>query len=307
MSMFYSEGDLYNTAKNKTALKSINTLTEAMKNRQILEARAVVCTNDHDLLVDLGFTRGIIPRTECAIGIADGSTRDIAIISRVNKAVCFVVTEIKENDDGSFTPYLSRRIAQKICTDEYISHLIPGDVIPCKITHFEPFGAFVDIGCGVIALLPIDQISISRINNPSERFNIGENIMAIVKDYDSLGRISLTHKELLGTWEENTREFNIGETVGGIVRSVESYGIFIELTPNLAGLAEPFDGVKPGQYASVYIKNMVPEKMKIKLVLVDAFDADYQKPKPRYYIDDKHIDYWKYSPDEAKKVIETIF
>ena len=73
-------------------------------------------------------------------------------------------------------------------------------------------------------------------------------------------RVSLSHKELLGTWEENAALFSSGETVSGIVRSVEHYGVFVELAPNLAGLAEPKDGVKVGQQASVYIKNLIPDE-----------------------------------------------
>lgn len=63
---------------------------------------------------------------------------------------------------------------------------------------------------------------------------------------DPAGRVSLSHKELLGTWEENAALFSPGETVSATVRSVESYGIFVELTPNLAGLAEPKAGVRAG-------------------------------------------------------------
>lgn len=58
------------------------------------------------------------------------------------------------------------------------------------------------------------------------------------------GRICLSQRELLGTWEENASLFEQGETVAGIVRSVEDYGIFVELTPNLAGLAEFREGVR---------------------------------------------------------------
>lgn len=44
------------------------------------------------------------------------------------------------------------------------------------------------------------------------------------------------------------------------IRSIEGYGIFIELTPNLAGLAEYRENTYPGQQATVYIKNIIPEK-----------------------------------------------
>ena len=64
------------------------------------------------------------------------------------------------------------------------------------------------------------------------------------------------------------------------MRSEEHYGAFVELTPNLAGLAESRDGVEAGQQASVYIKSIIPEKMKIKLILVDAFAAEYPPAPP---------------------------
>ena len=121
------------------------------------------------------------------------------------------------------------------------------------------------------------------------------------------GRIGLTHKELLGTWEENAALFTAGQTVAGIVRSIEDYGVFVELTPNLAGLAEVHEGVYEGQQASVYIKSLIPEKMKVKLIIVDAFDEDYQRLKPQYFFDGDHMDAFRYSPESSNKIIETIF
>jgi small subunit ribosomal protein S1 len=88
------------------------------------------------------------------------------------------------------------------------------------------------------SLIPIDAISISRISHPRDRFRPGQDIKAIVRAVEPDGRISLSHKELLGTWSENAALFSPGETVAGIVRSIEDYGVFVELTPPLAGLAE---------------------------------------------------------------------
>ena len=66
-------------------------------------------------------------------------------------------------------------------------------------------------------------------------------------------------------------------------------GVFVELTPNLAGLAEYVQGVYAGQHASVYIKSLIPERMKIKLIIVDAFDAEYPPPPVTYYTDSDYI------------------
>lgn len=307
MMTFLPEGSLLGTSENNYYLKNLVTLEEARQQKKILEGRAVVCDSQHNLIVELGFTRGLIPRCEGALGIDDGSTRDIAIISKVNKAICFTVTRLQALPDGTIQPILSRRDAQASCRSQYLSHLLPGDIIPGRVTHLENFGAFVDIGCGLPSLIPIDQISVSRIAHPRDRFTVGDYIHGIVKATDPDGRICLSHKELLGSWEENAGLFLPGETVAGIVRSVEEYGVFVELTPNLAGLAEPFGQVEIGQHASVYIKSIIPEKMKVKLVLVDAFDADYHTPPLRYFHTEGHLPQWVYSPPDNRKVIETIF
>lgn len=307
MKYYLPEGRLIKTAENAMALSCVSALEEAQSSGKIVEAKAVMCDYSHNLIVDLGCMKGIIPREEGAIGIIDGTVRDIALISRVNKSVCFVIKSIVKNEQGEYTALLSRREAQQRCIDEYISYLGCGDVIDARVTHLETFGAFCDIGCGVVALMPIDAISVSRIAHPKDRFSCGDDIKAVVRLIDEQGRITLSHKELLGTWEENAGLFMPGETVSGIVRTVEYYGIFIELTPNLAGLAEPKEGAVPGQQASVYIKSIIPEKMKVKLIIIDSFDGECSKSPIKYFSQETHIDRWVYSPDSCNKIIESVF
>lgn len=88
-----------------------------------------------------------------------------------------------------------------------------------------------------------------------------------------------------------------GETVCGIVRSVEEYGVFIELAPNLSGLAELRFPVSAGDMVSCYIKSILPERMKIKLNLIDRIGAAPVPPPPLpYFITSGHISHWQYSP-----------
>jgi len=306
MRQFFPEGRLIGTPGNSLSLSSPAALAEALAKEKILEARAVLCDSGHSLSVDLGCMRGIIPREEGAVGIREGRVRDIALISRVNKAVCFTVTGFAQENDRTVA-ILSRRRAQEICFENYIDNLLPGDVIDVRVTHLEPFGAFCDIGCGISSLIPIDSISVSRIFHPSDRFRVGDDIRAVVKERGPDGRITLTHKELLGTWQENADTFAQGETVSGIIRTVEEYGAFIELAPNLAGLAEPRAGIRPGQHAGVYIKSILPDKMKVKLIIIDSFEADYTPSKPRYFFTGRHMDSWDYSPAGCPKRISTYF
>lgn len=306
MNTYRPEGCLYQTVMNQNAISSQQGLYEAMMNGTILEARAAVCDSSHNLIVDLPCGKGIIPRIEGAVGIENGSTKDIALISRVNKIVCFKVTSLEHSNDDTLTVFLSRKAAQEECLSDYINTLSPGDIIGAKVTHLEQFGCFVDIGCGIPSLIPIDTISVSRISHPSDRFRIGEEIRAAVKTNEN-GRICLTHKELLGTWKENAAAFEAGETVSGIIRSIEDYGIFVELTPNLAGLAEPRPEAAVGQSVSVYIKALIPEKMKVKLIIVDICSETEPPRKNHYYFNGNHIDSWKYAPECSGKLIETNF
>ena len=291
--------------QNRTFYTETN-LKEAIISGEILTATAYMCDSEHNLLCSLGSMKGIIPRSEGAIGIEEGETRDIALISRVGKPVCFTVSEITEDEKGVKLAVLSRRRAQIRHRREVIASLLPGDIVNAKVTHLESFGAFCDIGCGNIALLPIDSISVSRITHPSDRFSAGDEIRVIIKSIDSAGRITLSHKELLGTWQENADEYEPGQTVSGIIRSIESYGIFVELAPNLAGLAEIKENVKVGQSASVYIKSIIPEKMKIKLIIIDSFEEKI-KPQHKYFYEGEHIDSFTYSPYSSGRIIETVF
>lgn len=305
MKKYFPEGYFFETKDNTETIKSINALEIAFKEQKIIEAKAVMCDSNHNLIVDLNGIKGIIPREEGAIGISDGSVRDIAIISKVGKPVCFLITSINE-EAGKKILYLSRKQAQEKAKREYLSEIKTGDIIDVAVTHLEPFGAFCDIACGIPALLPIDSISVSRISHPKDRFSPGDRIKAVVKLIEN-DRFTLSQKELLGSWEENASLFKQGETVSGIVRSVENYGVFVELMPNLAGLAEPKDNVFPSQNASVYIKSIIPEKMKIKLIIIDSFDNNAKKNEEKYFFEGDHIDKWQYSPDSSDKIIKTVF
>ena len=304
---YFPEGELLNSAFNDEYTRTPAGLERAMEEGVILEGRAVLCDSEHNLYVDFGNFKGIIPREEAAYNPAGGEVKDIAVITRVGKSVCFKIMSVEDTDSGTKI-LLSRKEAQRQCCENYISLLQCGDVIDAYVTHMEQFGAFCDIGCGMIALLPVDCISVSRISHPSDRFVCGQKIRCVVKNTEpDICRITLTHKELLGTWEENARLFKAGETVAGIIRSVEPYGVFVELSPNLAGLAEYCEGVSVGQTAAVYIKSIIPEKMKIKLVIVDVSDRFADNDSLHYMFDQNHMDIWRYSPEGCVKEIYTDF
>lgn len=300
---FYPEGK--NAAYSQT-FETPEALKSAMMKNEIIESRVLLCDREHNLHVDLGALRGIIPREEGAIGIDDGSVRDIALISKVNKKVAFSVLGFQRDDFGNTCAILSRRAVQMRCQKEFLDTLSVGDVIDARVTHLEKFGAFIDIGCGINALIPIDMLSVSRINHPDRRLWEGEDIRVVLRKKEP-SKLTFSIKELLGTWDENAAMFTAGETVTGVVRSVENYGVFVELAPNLAGLAEPCERLYEGQKVAVYVKSIIPAKMKIKLVIVEAFDEIALPDALTYFTHANHIDYWQYSTADSEKNICTDF
>ncbi len=289
MTKIWPEGRFIDTEYNQQGLLNRTAQESAWHQQTILEGIAVRCDQEHNLYIQSGDFQGVIPREECAMGIREGTTRDIAILTCVGKPTSFIITGFENG-----TPLLSRRKAQELALEQLLKR-VPGEIIPATVTHLEPYGAFVDIGCGVPSLIPLKSISVSRIPHPKCRFQPGQQIYAVVREVlPEQGRIQLSHKELLGTWEENAAHFLSGETVTGVVRSVMDYGIFVELSPNLTGLAEPLEGYQVGDAVSVYIKSILPEKQKIKLAMI-SHAAPLPEPTPIDYICTRgRIETWNY-------------
>ncbi len=285
---------------------TLDVLRRALATGEILESRALSFDANKQLRFRFEGADGKMPYEECADGVREGLVREIAVISRVGRPVCFTVTSIEEGKERPVA-FLSRALAQRRCKREYLDLLVPGDLLRCKVTHLERFGAFCDVGCGIPALLPIDCMSVSRIQSPADRVAEGQEILCVLKSRDAQGRPVLTMKELLGTWEENAAAFSPGETVVGVVRSTEPYGVFIELAPNLAGLAEACEGLCPGQLVSVYIKSILPEKMKIKLAVLHVMAGERFVFPLEYRQKEGHISRWCYSVPGAQRMLETVF
>ena len=131
----------------------------------------------------------------------------------------------------------------------------------------------MEIGGGIVGLIHVEDISIARIKTPFERFKIGQKVKVVIKSIDRKNnRLILSYKEMYGTWEENVADLKEGMTVKGIAKEIEKSknGIFVELKPNLVGLAEYKENIEYGQNVDVYIKRIIPEKKKIKLIITDT-------------------------------------
>lgn len=272
---------------------TIESLRRGLEQGDIFQAICIKCDEYHDLHVDLGCCKGIIPREEAALGVLEGTAREYAILSRVGKPVCFQVIDFDANGNA----ILSRRRAQQDAKSYFMSSLRAGDIVPGIVQNPTDFGVFCDIGCGITAMMRIDRCCVSRLRSTKDHFAMGQKVLAVIYAIDDeTGFIHLTGRELLGTWEENARDFRVGQTVSGTVRSVMPYGCFVELTPNLSGLAEPVPGVSEGDAVSVYIRSIQQDRHKIKLNILQVLPTQNPARRLPYRITEGRIEKWEYFP-----------
>ena len=247
------------------------TVNQLIDNKDILQGYVESCDDNYNLHINLGNgIDGIIPRDEVEAINADenGYPQENLCTGKVNKYVQFQIKKVEENSNKVI---LSRKDVQKEALDWVKNDLKEGQKLNGIVKNIKPYGAFIEIGGGIVGLAHIEDLSVARIKSPSERVKVGQKIDIMVKSIDRKeGKVNLSYKELLGTWEENAKDFEEGERVKGIVRETEKNknGIFIELKPNLVGMAEYVENLEYGQMVDVYIKRIIPEKKKIKLVVV---------------------------------------
>lgn len=249
-------------------------INDFVKNNRTLQGIVDSCDNEYNLHVNLGNgIKGIIPRQEIE-ELPKGEVPNIRLcLGKIHKYVQFKVKDI--NNDVLF---LSRKAVQKEVIDTIKNDLEVGQNLMGVVRNIKPYGAFIEIGGGVVGLAHIEDLSVARIQTPYERLKIGQKVNVVVKCIDKVtGRVNLSYKENFGTWEENIKKFSTGMNVEGIIRETEKNknGIFIELTPNLVGMAEYTDKYQYGQKVNVYIKKIDNQKKKVKLLISDKKVLNY--------------------------------
>lgn len=247
-----------------------NNINSCRQNNETLQGLVKECDDNYNLYIKFknGLT-GIMPRKEVeAINIEEnGLPKTNLCIGKVHKFVQFKIKEAKDENHV----IVSRKEVQEEALEWIKKDLEEGQKVTGIVKNIKPYGAFIEIGGGVVGLVHIEDLSVARIKTPFERLNIGQKVEVVVKSIDrSTGKVVLSYKETLGSWEENAEKFKSGTKTKGIIRETEKNknGIFVELTPNLVGMAEYAEGFEYGQIVDVYIKKIDNQRKKIKLLIV---------------------------------------
>ena len=156
------------------------------------------------------------------------------------KVYTFRITEYRE---GGRNLVVSRRALleeeQRASAVEVRKSIVPGAVMTGRVASVREFGAFIDLGGGVQGLLHVSEMGWSRIADPSQVMNPGEEItVKVLQVDDAKGRISLGLKQLTeDPWSRVEQAYEVGQVVTGQVTRVTEFGAFVELEPGIEALA----------------------------------------------------------------------
>ena len=243
---------------------TMNQLEEARIKGKTIEGFVTSCDENYNLHVSLGNSIvGVIPKDEFEL---NNNIKPSIYKNKENTVVQFKVIDLDNNNI-----LLSRKAVKQEAFNWIRSSLKTGDIVCGIVKNIRPFGAFIEIGGGIVGLLHIEDISVSRIKTPEERLHVGQKINVMIKSINKdEERICLSYKELLGNWEDNVKELKEKTVVDGIIKEADKYknGIFVELKPNLVAMAEYQEGLKYGQRVKVLIKKIIKSKRKIKVVII---------------------------------------
>lgn len=213
--------------------------------------------------------KAMIPRDEASSVVGeDGLVEEKHIINKKGKVLHTCIKEVIVNNDKPEL-ILSKKILELKVRKWMYMHLKAGMKLKGVVIATTEYGAFVDVGGGVTGILKLQDISDTMIQHANDVLKIGQRISVIVKKYDrDTGRIELSYKEMLGTFEQNVKSLKEGDIVEGTVRNRIKTGVFVEVKPNVVGIAEHVSGIEYGQKVLVSIKRINLEKKKLKLIII---------------------------------------
>ena len=193
----------------------------------------------------------------------------------VGKHLTFVIQEYK--NDGRNIVVSNRVIMEREANEKknkLAQELTVGTVVKGTVLSLENYGAFVNVN-GFQALLPISEISHTRVSNVGDVLSVGQEIEAKIISADwSRERVSLSMKELeKDPWEEIAEKFPVGTRIEGTVSRIAAFGLFVNIAPAVDGLVHVS---KLNVERNTNLKKAFKEGDKMEVV-IESIDSDEKR------------------------------
>jgi small subunit ribosomal protein S1 len=150
--------------------------------------------------------------------------------------------------------------------DQYDYHFSPGDVVPGTVFSIEPRGALIDIGAKTAAYIPLQEMSINRVESPDEVLQSNETReFFILTDENEDGQLTLSIRriEYMRAWERVRQLQAEDATVRSQVFATNRGGALVRI--------EGLRGFIPGSHISTRKpkEDLVAEELPLKFLEVD--------------------------------------
>ena len=250
---------------------SIDQIQQIIKEEQVLDMYVETVDDSFNMIGFVGDKiKAIMPREEASsITLEDGLVDTKHIINKTGKRMQVCIKNVISNPDGSILVIASKKILELKVRKWMYVNLKPTMKLKGVVRGLTEYAAFVDVGGGVTGMLKLKDITDINVNHTSDILTLGQNIEVSVTKFDrDTGKIELSYKEFLGSFQDNIKRIKEGDIIDGIVRNRTKSGLFVQLKSNLAGIADHVNGIEYGQKVLVSVKKINKESKKIKLVII---------------------------------------
>lgn len=246
-----------------------------MEEEEVIEATPA-SVNKGGLIVPFGRLAAFVPAShisELPRGL-DEDERITALKELVGKPLPFRIIEVDpQRRRLVFSERKAIRQYRQQQKSDVIKTLEEGEVRSGVVTSLREFGAFVDIG-GADGLIHISELAWTRVEDPSNILQIGQEVEALVIRLDpKSNRIGLSLKRLApNPWEQHAKKIKAGQELEGEVTVLTSSGAFVRVAENLEGLMKFSDGpgsLMPGMALRVKVTDFDPENERMDLALIE--------------------------------------
>ncbi|HMF37798.1 MAG TPA: S1 RNA-binding domain-containing protein [Isosphaeraceae bacterium] len=251
---------------------------ENLRKGVIVEARGTKVIKG-GLEVDVDGIRGFMPISQIDLSRVEDAT---AYVNQKFKAIVTEANQREKNLVVSRRDLLEQERAEQ--REQTWASLEEGQVREGTVRSIKDFGAFVDLG-GVDGLLPIGEMSWSRIQKVDDLVKTGDKVQVKVIKIDPVARkLTLGLKQLTPSpWEKAESNYPRGLMITGKVTKLMEFGAFVELEPGIEGLIHitelsptrvrrVTDIIQAGQEVEVRILKVEPGLKRIAVSLLPAKD-----------------------------------
>lgn len=197
----------------------------------------IVNYNKGGLVVEFGRIQGFVPNSHIPAiqNVYSHDTRTSYKSKCVGETMKLKIIELNPKQERFV---LSARSAQKEQRQERLSHLRQGETVTGTIVNMKQYGAFVEIGDGLVGLLHISRMAWEHINRPEDLFEVGDEVEVLIDQVDvPKEKISLNRKVLLPSpWQTFAENWSAGDLLEGAVTAVVDFGAFVRVAEGIEGL-----------------------------------------------------------------------